>query len=85
MENDKQKVKAVYRDAEISTAFAVQPDKTRKWMYCVMSSLKFLASRGKGQRVQNVSSWRFTEAEAWADAVSRVAAAPEAKGIQNER
>ena len=67
--SDKDKVKAIWPDASISSAFAVQPDKTRKWMYCVMSSQKFLASRGKKNRVLNVGNWRFTEIEAWADAL----------------
>jgi hypothetical protein len=68
MASFKEKVQAKWPDAEISTAFAVQPDKSRRWMYCVMSSMKFLASRGKKERVLNVGSWRFTEQEAWADA-----------------
>lgn len=63
-----QKVKEIWPDAYISRAFAVQPDKTRKWMYCVMSSQKFLASRGK-KRVLNVGGWWFTEAGAWEDAL----------------
>lgn len=72
--NDEQKVKAKWPDAETSTAFAVQPDKSRKWMYCVTSSLKFLASRGKKHRVTNVGGWQFSETDAWADAARQVAA-----------
>ena len=65
---DEDKVKAKWPDAELSKAFAVQPDKSRRWMWCAMSTLKFLASRGKKNRVLNIGSWRFSEAEAWADA-----------------
>jgi len=65
---DEEKVKSKWPDAELSKAFAVQPDKSRRWMWCAMSSLKFLASRGKKKRVENIGSWRFSEAEAWADA-----------------
>jgi hypothetical protein len=64
---DEEKVKARWPDAEISTAFAVQKDGGRRWMYCVMSSLKFRASRGKN-RVLNVGPWRYSELKAWADA-----------------
>jgi len=69
---DVETVKATWPDAEIYSAFAVQPDKSRRWMYCVMSSLKFRASRGKKHRVLNVGSWHFSEAEAWADAAAAV-------------
>lgn len=65
---DEERVKTKWPDAELSLAFAVQPDKSRRWMWCVMSSRKFLASRGKRKRVLNVGSWRFSETEAWADA-----------------
>lgn len=65
-----EQVKAVWPDAEISSAFAVQPDNTRRWMYCVMSSLKFIAMRRKKKRVLNVGEWRFSEVEAWADAAT---------------
>ena len=65
---DEEKVKTKWPDAELMTAFAVQPDKTRRWMYCVCSSLKFLASRGKKKRVVNVGHWRFSKVEAWSDA-----------------
>ena len=65
---DEEKVKVKWPDAELFTAFAVQPDKSRRWMWCAMSSLKFIASRGKRKRVLNIGSWRFSEAEAWADA-----------------
>jgi hypothetical protein len=67
---DEEKVKAKWPDAEMSSAFAVQPDKTRRWMYCVMSSLKFIASRRKKKRVLNVGHWRFSETEAWSDAAT---------------
>lgn len=67
-ETAQNKVKAKWPDAEISSAFAMQPDKTKRWMYCVMSSLKFIASRGKKKRVLNVGHWRFSEIEAWEDA-----------------
>jgi hypothetical protein len=65
--SDEEKVKAKWPDAELSQAFAVQPDKSRRWMWCAMSSLKFLASRG-GKRVLNIGAWKFSEEEAWADA-----------------
>ncbi len=68
---DEEKVKTKWPDAELSRAFAVQPDKSRRWMWCAMSSLKFLASRGKKKRVLNIGSWRFSEAEAWADAAMK--------------
>lgn len=71
---DEEKVKSKWPDAELSKAFAVQPDKSRRWMWCAMSSLKFLASRGKKKRVLNIGSWRFSEAEAWADAASNCGA-----------
>jgi hypothetical protein len=69
---DEERIKTKWPDAELFKAFAVQPDKTRRWMWCVMSSLKFLASRGKRNRVLNVGSWQFSEAEAWADAAKTV-------------
>lgn len=69
---DEEKVKTKWPDAELSKAFAMQRDKSRRWMWCVMSSLKFLASRGKKRRVLNVGSWRFSEAEAWADAAEKL-------------
>jgi len=65
---DKEKVLAKWPDAEVSSAFAVQPDKSRRWMYCVMSLLKWAASRGKKNRILNVGNWRFSETEAWSDA-----------------
>lgn len=65
---DQDKVRARWPDAEISTAFAVQKDGNRKWMYCVMSQLKFMASKGKKGRVLNVGTWCFSEADAWKDA-----------------
>lgn len=68
-----EKVKQKYPDAKISSAFAKQRDGSKRWMYCVMSSLKFIASRGKKKRVSNVGLWCFTEAEAWADAAKRLA------------
>lgn len=71
-ETDEEIVKAKWPDAEISTAFAVQRDKSRRWMYCVMSTLKWMASRGKKNRVLNVGHWRFSEAEAWADAATTI-------------
>lgn len=67
-----EKVKTKWPDAELFKAFAMQRDKSRRWMWCVMSSLKFLASRGKKRRVLNVGSWRFSEAEAWADAAEKL-------------
>ena len=67
---DEERVKARWPDAELSKAFAVQPDKSRRWMWCVMSSLKFIASRGKRKRVLNIGSWRFSEAAAWEDAAA---------------
>ena len=71
-QSDEENVKSKWPDAELSKAFAVQPDKSRRWMWCVMSSLKFLASRGQKNRVLNVGSWRFSEAEAWADAAKEL-------------
>ena len=68
MNDDEAKVKAKWPDAELSVAFAVQRDKSRRWMWCAMSSPKFLASRGKKKRVLNLGAWRFSEAEAWEDA-----------------
>ena len=65
---DEEKVKAKWPDAELSKAFAVQPDKSRRWMWCAMSQLKFLASRGRKKRVLNIGSWSFSEAEAWTSA-----------------
>lgn len=65
---DEERVKSKWPDADLSKAFAVQPDKSRRWMWCVMSSLKFLDSRGKKKCVSNIGSWRFSEAEAWASA-----------------
>lgn len=70
---DEEKVKAKYPDAEISEAFAAQKGGGKKWMYCAMSSLKFIASRGK-HRVLNLGAWRFSETEAWADAAQRIEA-----------
>ena len=67
---DEELVKAQWSDAKLFKAFAVQPDKTRRWMWCAMSKLKFIASRGKKKRVLNIGSWRFSEADAWADAAS---------------
>lgn len=67
---DEEMVKNKWPDAELSSAFATQPDKSKRWMYCVMSSMKFLASRGKRKRVLNVGSWRFSESEAWASCVA---------------
>lgn len=69
---DEEKVKAKWPDAQLSRAFAVQPDKSRRWMWCVMSVDRFLASRGKRKRVLNVGSWHFSEAEAWADAAGKL-------------
>jgi hypothetical protein len=80
--NDEQRVKEKWPDAELSSAFAIQPDKSRRWMWCVMSSLKFASSRGKKKRVLNVGHWRFSESAAWADA-SRVVAAEE--GTNDEK
>jgi len=77
---DEQIVKAKWPDAELSVAFAVQPDKTRRWMWCAMSNLKFIASRGKKKRVLNIGAWRFSEAEAWASAASDVH--PQEKGAE---
>ena len=83
---DEQRVKAKWPDAELSVAFAVQPDKSRRWMWCAMSSLKFLASRGKKKRVLNIGEWRFSEAEAWESAAKLLAAtsAPVAKGKESQ-
>ena len=67
-------VRAKWPDAEVSTAFAIREDKSRRWMYCVMSQLKFMASRGKNKRVLNVGAWRFTEFEAWANAAQKIKA-----------
>ncbi len=67
---DEEKVKAKWPDAELSAAFAVQPDKSRRWMWCAMSSLKFIASRGKKNRVLNIGGWKFSEAEAWESAAA---------------
>ena len=65
---DEEKVKAKWPDAELSMAFATQPDKSRRWMWCAMSRLKFLASRGKKRRVLNIGSWSFSEVGAWTSA-----------------
>jgi hypothetical protein len=70
--SDEEIVKTKWPDAELSRAFAVQPDKSRRWMWCVMSSQKFIASRGRSNRVLNVGHWKFSEAEAWADAAKIV-------------
>lgn len=72
--SDEETVREKWFDAEISKAFAVQRDGSRKWMYCVMSTLKFARTRGrKGHpRVMNVGPWRFSEAKAWADAAAEV-------------
>lgn len=72
--NAEEKVKAQWPDAGIMSAFAVQPDKTRKWMYCVESSLKFLLTRKRKNkpRVTNIGEWRFSEAEAWEDAANKL-------------
>jgi hypothetical protein len=67
-----EKVKTKWPDAELSKAFAVQPDKSRQWMWCVMSSMKFLASRGRKNRVVNIGSWCFSEAAAWEDAAQHI-------------
>lgn len=72
-----EKVKAKWPDAELSKAFAVQRDKTRKWMWCAMSYLKWLASRGKKNRVLNIGGWKFSEDEAWASAAERLAGSPD--------
>jgi hypothetical protein len=76
---DEEIVKSKWPDAELSRAFAVQPDNSRRWMWCVMSSRKFLASRGKKKRVLNVGSWRFSEAEAWSDAAKSLNAGGKVK------
>lgn len=67
-QTDEEKVKEKWPDAELSKAFAVQPDKGRRWMWCAMSSRKFLASRGKKKRILNIGAWCFSESEAWSDA-----------------
>jgi hypothetical protein len=72
MATDEARVKATWPDAKLSMAFAVQPDKSRRWMWCAMSSLKFLASRGKKNRVLNIGAWCFSEADAWSDAARRL-------------
>ena len=36
-------VKAKWPDAEIVTAFALQPNGTKRWMFCIMSELKLRA------------------------------------------
>jgi hypothetical protein len=68
----KQKVLKVWPDAKLSSAFAKQPDGTKQWMWCVMSTLRCRSSRGK-KRVENVGEWRFSEAEAWTDAAAQAA------------
>lgn len=82
---NEENVKAKWPDAEISSAHVMQPDKTRRWMYCVMSSLKFIASRGKKKRVLNVGHWRFSEAEAWADAASVLLELAEAAAVPTKK
>ena len=69
---DEEQVKAKWPDAEISTAHVKQRDGSRLPMYCVMSSLKFAATRGKKNRVMNVGPWRFSELKAWADAATEI-------------
>jgi len=71
---DEEKVKNRWSDAEISEAFAVQRDGSRKWMYCVMSHAKFAGSRArKGKpRVMNVGPWRYSKVKAWADAAAEI-------------
>jgi hypothetical protein len=71
---NKDKVREKWPDAEISQAFALQRDGSRKWMYCVMSASKFARTRGrKGHpRVMNAGPWRFSEAKAWADAAAEL-------------
>lgn len=66
-----QTVKEKYPDAEISTAFVKQADGSRRWMYCVMSPMKFVSSRGK-YRVLNVGPWRYSEQKAWQDAATQI-------------
>lgn len=73
-ESAEQIVKAKWPDAALSEAFATQKDGSRKWMYCAMSSLKFIASRGKS-RVTNIGSWKFSRRGAWEDAAKRIAGA----------
>ena len=76
-----ERVKQVYPDAEISSAFAKQRDGSKRWMYCAMSSLKFITSRGKKRRVLNIGIWRFSESDAWTDAAQRLAT-PDPKETQ---
>ena len=81
---DEEKVKAKWPDAELSKAFAMQPDrKTKRWMWCATSTLKWLATRRQKRRVCNIGEWKFSEAEAWADAASRLA--PQGAGDGGER
>lgn len=70
--SDEERVKAKWPDAEISAAFVLQPDQSKCWMWCVMSPSKYHASRGNKNRVLNVGWWRFSEAEAWADAAGTI-------------
>lgn len=69
---DEQIVKQKWSDASLMKAFAVQPNKTRQWMWCAESSLAFLARRDHRKRVTNIGAWRFSEAEAWHDAAQRI-------------
>ena len=70
---DEQRVKEVWPDATLMQGFAVQPDKTRRWMWCAASSLAFLKRRGRGiRRVTNIGGWKFSETEAWADAAHQL-------------
>lgn len=69
---DQEVVKQKWPDAKLMSAFAVQPDKSRKWMWCAESSMAFLSRKDKRTRVVNIGAWRFSEAEAWADAAKRI-------------
>ncbi len=66
-DRSRERVLSIWPDAMISTAYAKQLDGSRKWMYCVMSNMKFVASRGK-KRVANVGDWQFNECTAWKSA-----------------
>lgn len=73
--NDEEEVLRKWTDAELSEAFAKQPDGSKRWMYCVMSSMK---SRKDRRRVCNVGKWCFTKEEAWASANPNTASVSEA-------
>ena len=69
--SSEEKVKQKWPDAELSSAFVVQSDKSRRWMWCVMSNRKFLSSRSK-RKVLNVGSWHFSKLDAWASAAKEI-------------